>query len=266
MAFSSLADGRYGLPAAVFLAAWLPWNCLDLRDYSRQKLAEDAERRDYVAQLQASAASLQGIPEFLYDGLPLSLPPWGVGGALRYLLSSPDVKMYASEDPAAKSLLQSPAVATLVWVERRRKLWITAHHPDTLDSTYIMMNEWTPVWQLTDGWYRLEEGMRWTAPHATARLYRAPRATQFEVVLSVDAQLLAALGHTEFSARLNGVPLGTARLTEPGIRTLRWPLPAGPAGTVQAEFESDPPLHAANGDSRTLGAAVLSFGFVPSGR
>ena len=131
-------------------------------------------------------------------------------------------------DFRARALLQIPAVATLVRVQRNRKLWIAVHNPHTLDTTYIMMNELTPVWQLTDGWFGLEEGFRWAAPHATARLYRAPRATQFEVVLNTGSQLLAALGHTDFSARLDGVPLATVRLTGLGIRTVRWPLPPGP--------------------------------------
>ena len=266
MALSSLADARYGVLAAVFLAAWLPWSYLDLRDYRRQKLAEDADSRDYVAQLRASAALFQGIPIFLYHGLPPAFPPWGTAGALRYLLPDMNVKMYPMEDPAAKVLEQGPAVATLVWTQANRKLWIVVHNPHTLDTTYIMNNELTPVWQLTDGWFGLEEGFRWAAPHATARLYRAPRATQFEVVLNIGPQLLAALGHTDFSARLNGVPLGTAHLTELGIRTVRWPLPPGPPGTVEAEFQADPPYHAPGNDPRTLGAAVVSFGFLPSGR
>ena len=39
MALSSLADARYGFLAAVFLAAWLPWNYVDLRDYRSEKVA-----------------------------------------------------------------------------------------------------------------------------------------------------------------------------------------------------------------------------------
>jgi|HubBroStandDraft_1064217.scaffolds.fasta_scaffold03602_3 hypothetical protein len=265
MALSSLADTRYGLLAAVFLAAWLPWNYLDLRDYRRQKLAEDADSRDYVTQLRASAALLQGIPTFLYHGLPPSFPPWGVGGALRYLLPDMNVKLYEMEDPTAKPLLQSPAIATLVWTQPNRTLRIAAHNPHTLDATYVMMNGLTPVWQLTDGWFGFEEGFRWAAPHATARLYRAERATQFEVVLIVGPQLLSAQGHADFSARLNGVTVGSAHLTELGIHVLRWPLPPGPPGTYEAEFQADPPFHA-DGDPRTLGAAVVSFGFLPSGR
>jgi hypothetical protein len=267
IALSSLAETHYGrVAAAVFLAAWLPWNYLDLRDYRRQKLAEDADSRDYVTQLRASAASIQGIPTFLYQGLPPAFPPWGVAGALRYLLPDMNVKIYPMDDSGAKVLLQSPAVATLVWVQGNRKLWIAAHNPQTPDSTYIMMNEITPVWQLTDGWFGLEEGFRWAAPHATARLYRTERATQFEAVLNIGPQLLAAVGHTDFSARLNGVPLGTARFAELGIHAVRWPLPPGPPGTVAVEFQADPPYRAPGNDPRTLGAAVVSFGFLPSGR
>lgn len=265
MALSSLADARYGRLAAVCLAAWLPWNYLDLRDYRRQKLAEDAECRDYVGQLQAAAPSLQGIATFLYHGLPPSFHPWGTQGALHYLLPDANIKLYPMDEPGANVLLQGPSAATLVWVERNHKLWIAAHNSDTPDTTYVMMNELTPVWQLTGGWFGLEEGFRWAAPHATARLYRTARATQFEVVLNMGPQMLAALGHTDFSVRLNGVPLGTARLTELGIHTLHWPLPPGPPGTVEAEFQADPPFHGGN-DPRTLGAAVVSFGFLPSGR
>jgi len=264
MALSSLADARYGFLTAVFLAAWLPWNYLDLRDYRRRKLAEDADAHDYVAQLRASAASFQGTPIFLYHGLPPAFPPWGVAGALRYL-SGLDVKLYPIGSPEAKPFLQAPAVATLVWTQRHRKLWIAVHHPNTLDTTYVMMNELTPVWQLTDGWYALEDGFRWAAPHATARLYRAERATEFEVVLNIDPPLLAALGHIDFNVKLNGVPLGTTRVSELGVRTLRWPLPPGPPGTVQAEFQADPPFHSTN-DARIVGAGVVSFGFLPSGR
>ena len=265
IALSSLADARFGLLAAVFLAAWLPWNYLDLRDYKHQKLAEDADSREYVAQLRASAGLLQGIPIFLYYGVPRALAPWGAAGALSCLLTDKNLKMYPMGGPAAKELMQSPALATLVWVPHNRKLWIAVHDPHTLDSTYIMMNELTPVWQLTDGWFGLEEGFRWAAPHAAARLYRAPRATQFEVVLNIGPQLLTALGRTDFRAQLNGVPLGSARLTESGVHTLRWPLPPGPPGIVEAEFQADPPFHAGS-DPRTLGAAVVSFGFLPSGR
>lgn len=266
MAFASLADGRYGFLAAVFLAAWMPWNYVNLRDYRRQKLAEDGDVRAYVTQLQAAAPSFKDVTVFLYHGLPPSLAHWGAGGALRYLLPGRSLQVIQMEDPAAHALLDSPWLATLTWVQRNRHLWIAVRTVDTLDTTYITMNEVTPVWQLTDGWSGLEEGYRWAAPHATARLYRAPRATEFEVVVSISPQLLETMGHTDLSARLNGALLGTARLTELGVRIVRWPLPPGPPGTVAVELQADPAFHAPGADPRTLGDAIMSFGFLPSGR
>jgi hypothetical protein len=163
-------------------------------------------------------------------------------------------------------MLESPWLATLTWVQQDHHLWVAVRHADTLDTTYITMNEVTPVWQLSDGWYGLEDGYRWAAPRATARLYRAPRATQFEVVINVGPKLMQAVGHSDFSARLDGRVLGTAQLTEPGIRILRWPLPPSAPGTVEIEFQAAPPFHASGADPRLLGAAILSFGFLPSGR
>ncbi len=262
IAFSSLAEMRYGWLAAVFLAAWLPWNYVELREYRRQKLDEDASVRAYVDQLQASAASLAGIPAYLYHGLPPSFPPWGVSGALRYLLKL-DIKLYPMEDRAAKSVLQQPAVATLVWVDRSQKLTITAHHPDTNEAPYIVMNGTTPIWQLRDGWFGPEEGLRWMSPHATARVYRPPQATVFEVVTTISAEHLAAQGSTDLTVRLNGVPLPSVTLRELDVRTVRWTVPPAPAGPVEVELQAEPPFHAP-GDPRTLGAAILSFGFLPA--
>jgi hypothetical protein len=175
------------------------------------------------------------------------------------------VQIMRMEAPGANALLQSPALATLTWVERNQHLWIATRTPDTSDTTYITMNEVTPVWQLMDGWYGFEAGYRWAAPRATARLYRAQRATQFEVVANVGPQILP-FGHTDLSVRLDGVLLGTARLTELGSRIVRWPLPPGPTGTVEVEFQAEPAFHASSGDPRVLGEAIMSFGFLPSGR
>lgn len=265
IAVASLASGRYGFVMAAFLALWLPWNYLEMRNYRVAKLKDDADTRAYVTQLQAAAASLEAIPVFLYQGLPPQLPPWGVGGALRCLLHE-EPELHALKDPAAQRWLQSPWVATLTWDQGQRLLLIAVHTPATLDTTYITMNDRTPLWQLTGGWYAFENGYRWAAPRATARLYRAARATLFEVVVDVSPQVLAPQGYSEGSVFLSGVPVGTARLTAPGIHVLRWPLPPGPPGNVFAELRWQPTVRAPGGGSHPLGMAVMSFGFVPSGR
>jgi len=267
IALSSMAEGRYGFVAGILLVAWIGWNYVNLEDYGAEKLTADADSRAYVGQLQASATSIQSIPMFLFHGLPPGFPPWGISGALRYLFPHLNFKIAALEDrPAAQPLLQSPAVATLFWTEANHRLWIAVHEPDTPDATYIIMNELTPVWQLTGGWYGLENDFRWIEPVATARLYRAQRATQFEVVLNVIQQLLETGGHIDCSVRLNGIALGSARITEPGNRTVRFPLPPGPPGAAAVELKIDPPFQGSGQDPRTFGAPVVSFGFLPSGR
>ena len=115
--------------------------------------------------------------------------------------------------------------------------------PHTLDSTYIMMEPVTPVWQLTDGWFGLEEGFRWPR-HMPPLVGTARRGPQIEVVLNIGPQLLTALRRTDFRAQLNGVPLA-ARLTKSGEHTrVGLLLPPGPPGIVEAEFQADPPFHA----------------------
>jgi hypothetical protein len=259
MALGSLAQARFGWIVAVLLAAWLPWNYSALRDYRDRKLADDAVVREYVGQLQTAAPALESIPLFLYRGLPASLPPWGVGGALRFLLPNENVNVYPLAGAPSQALLSNPAAAVLTWDAPSRKLWIAQ------EATYITMDKLTPVWQLTEGWYALEGGFRWTAPCATARLYRAPQANEFEAVLNVGPQALRTNGHAESSVRLNGAPLGSLHLTETGIQTLRWPLPPGPPGNVEIEFSTNPPYHS-SGDPRILGTAIVSFGFLPAGR
>ena len=108
-----------------------------------------------------------------------------------------------------------------------------------------------------------EKGFRWTSPHATARVYRPPQATVFEVVTTISAEHLAAQGSTDLTVRLNGVPLPSVTLRELDVRTVRWTVPPAPAGPVEVELQAEPPFHAP-GDPRTLGAAILSFGFLPA--
>ena len=262
MAFASLAAMRYGWIAALFLAAWLPWNYIQLAGYGRRKLADDAGTRAYVGQIKASAASLAGIPAYLYHGLPANLSTWGLGGALRYFLGL-DIKTYGIDDPAAQQVMRKPAFAILAWDHRAGKLSITAHHPDTPDASYIVMNQTTPVWQLEDGWYGLESDLRWMSPHAAARVYRSASSSLFELVANVSPQLFAERGYITLAVRLNGVLLPPVELRETNIRTARWTVPPAPAGPVEVELQADPPYHPRN-DPRTLGVAVMSFGFLPA--
>jgi hypothetical protein len=266
LATGALAEGRGRTLVAIFLAAWIPWNYLLLRKYRRETLTADKDHRAYVAALQTAAPSLQDIPLFLYDGVPPGLHMWGVEGALRFLVPRMNVKSYPVDDPTVVTLLQSPALAVLTWIPADHHLWIAAHTPATPDVPYVSMNPVTPLWQLMEGWYPRESNYRWTAPRAVARLYRPREATQFEMLVNVGRQLLQKAGHVDLSVRLSSGSLWAARFEQIGVQAVRWPLPPGKAGTTYVELRSDPTLGPTATDRRTLGIAVVSFGFSPWGQ
>jgi hypothetical protein len=263
MALGALADGRFRAVVAVFLAVWIPWNYLLLRKYRRLTLAVDDDHRAYVAALQAVAPSLQEVPLYLYDGLPPALNLWGVQGALGYLVPRMIVKAYPVGDAAAPTLLQSPALAVLTWIPASRHLWIATHTPATPDAAYIQMNPLTPLWQLMEGWYAAEGNYRWTGPRAVARLYWPQEATHFEILVKIGPQLLQKAGHVDLGVRLSSGSSWTARFDQTGVQAVRWPVSPGATGTTYVELRSDPPLVPTAVDPRTLGIAVVSFGFSP---
>jgi len=261
----ALAEGRGRALVAVFLAAWIPWNYLLLRHYRRLTLAADKDHRAYVSALQAAAPSLQDIPLYLYDGVPPGLRSWGLEGALGYLVPRMNVKSYPVDDPTVVTLLQSPALAVLTWIPADHHLWIAAHTPATPDLPYVAMNPVTPLWQLMEGWSPLEGNFRWSAPRAVARLYRPPEATQFEMIVNVGLERLQKAGHVDLSVRLSSGSLWAARFEQIGVQAVHWPLPPGKTGTTYVELRSGPPLGPTATDRRTLGIAVVSFGFSPWG-
>jgi hypothetical protein len=169
-------------------------------------------------------------------------------------------RVFWLDDPASREILQQPALAILTWVEGWHKLFVRIRHADTPDASYVTLDERTPIWQLTDGWWKLEEGRCWIAPRATARLGRPAGATRFEAVVRVTDAQMAAVGHCEFSVRLNGEAVGTANLTRAGVQTLCWPVKPGAAGRVDAEFRAEPGFHEGS-DKREFGIAIMSFGF-----
>jgi hypothetical protein len=258
IALSALAGSRYRLAVALLVAACIPWSYGYLRHYRRGKLAADDLTRTYVRQLQAAAPSLQQTPLFLYDHLPPKLYSWGVHGALSYLIPNLQVRAYPLDGPAAGALLSSPQLAILDWRGPSR-LWIVKRTPATPDASYIMMDDpQAPIWQLLEGWRWPQEGYRWISPHASARLFRPPQATRFEVTCVISAQLIQALGHSQLRVRMDGLDLGTAQLTAPGFRTVSWPLPAGPAGPVTIDFDAQPAWRVPGGPQ---GIGIQRFGF-----
>jgi hypothetical protein len=261
IAFSGIVDRGHRVFAAIFLLIWVPFNFMNLRLMRRQALAVADENRRYVAGIQEFARTAPDVRDFVYDGRPFALHPWGIKGALVCAYRTPEIRVSGVEDKEAQAALRgAQPVAVLSWDPLKRGLTVAARDAATPDTSYIRMDRSTPLWQLDEGWYPLEQGFRWTRPAATARLYRPVGARAFELRVNVGPDLIRDTGGTEVRVFLDDVPLGARRFTAHGWQTVRWDLAPGQAGTTRVRIVSQP-YRPSNQDPRVLGVAVLGFGF-----
>jgi len=114
-------------------------------------------------------------------------------------------------------------------------------------------------WPLGAGWYGQEGGFRWMAPHATATLTPSPGAQQFELATFVSSDQLKQTGPITVSVTVNGTSIGKRQLAVEGQQTLTWPVTGG--GQASVEIDVTPGIGPSSSDTRSLGLAVLGFGF-----
>jgi hypothetical protein len=264
LACAGIASTSYRKLVIAFFVLWIGWNEFELKLNRRRALAVDDENRAYVAALGEAAAAHPDARTFIYDGAPFSLHAWGIQGALRIVYHTGDIRLVNIEEKGSERLLDSPRVVILSWDSPRRQLSVAAHEPGAPDSAYIKMNHSTPLWQLRDGWYGLENFFRWTQPRAKARLTRPAGARTFELTANISPDMLRDIGHTDVELRIDGQSFGRRRFDAAGWQTVRWDLPAAPAGDVTAELQADPVYHPPSPDTRELGVPVVGFGFVPN--
>lgn len=260
LAAGAAAARHHAAFAAVFLLAWIPWNMVELRQKRRQALAAAAENRTYITTVGEFVRSLDApIDSAVYDGAPEGFHRWGVEATLHYFTRF-DLPVCKIDDPCLASALQAERIALFAWDPRSRKLLITRSAGGRAGASYVYMNRITPVWQLVSGWYPLEETFRWIEPVARAELERPASAREFEVVVNAGPLQLKDQGKIALAVSLNGVPLGTREFAEPGWQKARWPLPDRGSGPVTVEMRARSEYRP-RGDSRRLGAAIVSFGF-----
>jgi hypothetical protein len=256
-----LAAQRPVVVAGLLAAVWIPWNMTELRAKRRQALAIAAENREYIMTVEAFARSGPAIHSAIYDGAPSAFHRWGVEATLRYLFRRPEMPVCAMEDPCSREALKGRSIGLLAWDPEGRRLLLVRRDPDEPDASYITMSRAAPLWQFLDGWYQLEGSFRWTEPVAAVRLKRPADARAFELVVNAGPVQMRDLGRLLMEVRLDGEVLGTKELTAPGWQTARWTLKKGAPGPVVVELRTRPEYRP-QGDPRSLGAAVVSLGFV----
>jgi hypothetical protein len=254
-----LADRRVRLAAAAALVLWIPWDYQQMRLQRHGKLAKDDEVRAWLTALEKFAAQSPPIEAFVFAGAPAGFQRWGVEGAIRYLFPAPKPEIRWSEDKDAARFLTRDRLAVLHW--DGQKLEVVSRTPETPDAAYLTMGGATPVWQLGDGWYSLEETFRWIRPSASARLYRPPGARWFELRVNVGREQLETAGAQPVTVKVGGMALEPCRFSSPGWHTRRWQLPEAGEGPVEVRFEVARGFRP-NNETRVLGIAIGGFGFV----
>ena len=119
----------------------------------------------------------------------------------------------------------------------------------------------TPIWQLEKGFFQLDGGFRWIAPHARARLWHPVEAKAFDVTVNIGPDYIRQVKRVTLKIKVDGIEIGSREFVEQGIQTVKWPISiAGKAATSKIEFDVSPPLET-QGDPRPLGIPIVAFGF-----
>ncbi len=249
-----------GWASMLFFAAWIPMNYQTMRNERRAALTTAYENRAYLAAVAELPKQAPGILRFIYDGHPPGMRWWGVRGALRIFYARQDIEIFPIEEKDPKGLFQQGDVALLRWDHTRRRLSVAKRSPGEPPQSFIRMNEATPVWQLSEGWYQSEDKYRWIKPRATAQLHRPADAREFAVELNVGPKYIADVKRSKLTVLIDGKRVGVADFNSPGWVTVRFPVTGAP-GTVQVEFLAEPAYGPSAIDSRVLGIPIGAFGF-----
>jgi hypothetical protein len=244
---------------------WFPWDYQRMRVERRAKLAKDEEVRVWTQTLQRFLEKSPRIDAFVFAGAPAGFQRWGIEGALKYFTRRGDLEIHWAEDKDAQSAFTKSRFAMLTWDAGPKVLAIASHTPETPDAAYLKMDGGTPVWQLGEGWFALENTFRWIRPHATVRLWRPAGAGRFELRVNIGEQQLKEVGPQQVTVAIDGARLEPKRFPKLAWQVEQWSLPPGSEGEVQVTLDVNPALHPPN-ETRELGIAIGGIGFVKENR
>ena len=254
---ASLAEAARVWHLALFFALWLPLHYERMRANRKATIAIGDNNRHFVNSVAEAARKYPGLKGAVYEGGPAALESWGIVGTLKYLYG-PELKVFSSAD---KNLAKDvPREAALFAYEPGANI---LHMTPRLehDSPVVTIGWNSQPWQLGEGWMPRENHYRWTAPRATAKLYRPADAKKFMVQLNVGPIVIEEMGRVELEVVLNGYPIGLASYSKTGQTIVEWPLQPGPPGDVEVEFRTTHDRDSASGKTKKLGVPVMQFGF-----
>ena len=253
---------RVATAAAVgLLCVWLMGNYYVLRRERRFALTVAPQNRAYVEGVGQFAKEHPDFRDVILDGSPQAMNVWGAKAAFRWFLPAADLRLVWVEDAEVREMLGKERLAVASWDRSGKQLKFLVREPGTPDQSFIRAGRYAPIWQLTDGWFLPEADFRWMGPVGKARLRHPAGAREFVLTANLSELQIKDQGRVSVEPVLNGRGLGPQWYEHNGWLTLRWPVPQDLAETVDVELRVVPPYHASNGDTRTFGVAVVSFGF-----
>lgn len=264
LGLSAVAGRVRPVYVGLFFALWMGFNYHVLISKRKETLAIAHENRAYVTQAAAFFSSEPTIGTVIFDGAPPALHRWGVEAALRLTSGKPNLSLFGLQDDGFRQALQRDSLAVASWSEPQQKLFTVVKRAGEPLQSFLRMGRETPIWQLEEGWFPLENEFRWIAPTAAARLRRPPDCRHFELTVNVGPTQQQENGPPTVQVLLDGKPVQPAKtFPRSGWDTVRWELAAASGPDTKIELRVTPPYHPKNGDPRTLGTAIVSFGFLP---
>jgi hypothetical protein len=146
--------------AVVFFAVWIPWNVVELRVDRRVTLTADDQVRIYVKALLDFGRLHPDPPAIAVSSVPASFQMWGVRAALNYPYQGLHLTPKFVDENEARSLPPGARVTFINWDRDHNKVHVLSKDPARPDSAYIKMGPDTPIWQLDQGWYGLDDYFR----------------------------------------------------------------------------------------------------------
>ncbi len=239
-AVAGALDLRHWGWVLAFLLVWIPLNYRQVPDL--------AENRAYVEALSGAKSG-----EYIYDGFPASLQPWGIQGALRFLVRDGPVEVtsFAAGAPEGTTMLG--------WNFTTKKLHVLSRREQPVP--YLNMTHPMPLWQLGEGWYQTDDGFRWSKPHGAATLLRPSNAEYFEMNINASEAYLQAVKLARLRVRVEGAEIGVIEVTTPYWQRQRLKISRGREAIVRVDFDVEPSFQSSR-DGRVLGVPLGGFGFI----
>ncbi|MCU1329561.1 MAG: hypothetical protein JWN34_4931 [Bryobacterales bacterium] len=114
---------------ALLLAAWLPWNVLQVRKEQREVLRQDDVAAAFVESLEAWVRTHPSVQTLVYEGMPGEYHHWGITGIWNILHKGSGMKALFRDWPEAREALNSGPVAYVRWDNVARKAVVSIHSP-----------------------------------------------------------------------------------------------------------------------------------------